>query len=148
MDMPIPFETLNLQIMRLDTRWDYQGSSSSGPEQLRFFYSTAAGSDFLAYPDLDFTAMSDLGLNAAIDGNDPANRASISGVIAPPSPIGPGETFYLTWHDWNDNSTNDHGLAIDDFQFSAVPEPTTRGISLLGLTGLTWLRRRRSSRER
>jgi hypothetical protein len=97
---------------------DYQGTSENGPEQLRMYFSTEPGSGFIAYPVLDFTAPSDSGLNAAIDGNDAANRATVSGVIVPPSPIGLGDTFYLTWHDWNDLNTNDHGLAIDDVRIS------------------------------
>ena len=99
---------------------DYQGTSTSGDEQFRMFFSTEPGSDFTAYPDLDFFRPSNLGLNAAIDGNDPANRTTIGGTIAPPSPVGIGETFYLTWHDYNDNATNDHGLAIDDVIISFI----------------------------
>ncbi|MHC4180313.1 MAG: autotransporter outer membrane beta-barrel domain-containing protein, partial [Planctomycetota bacterium] len=108
---------------------DWQGTSSSGHEMIRRYYSTDPGSDFVYMGSaLDFVAPQNAGLDAAIDGNLAANRETISGSFAPPAPIAPGQTFYLTWHDWNDNATNDHALAVDDVRISA-PVP----VNLVGL---------------
>lgn len=79
------------------------------------------------------------------NGNLAANRtvglgASVSGLQWLP-----GETLWLRWVDINDPAS-DHGLAIDDFSFTAsvVPEPQTALLALGGVLGLgAWLRRRR-----
>jgi hypothetical protein len=41
----------------------------------------------------------------------------------------PGQQVVLSWTDVIDTA-NDHGLAIDNFNFVAVPEPTTFGFGL------------------
>jgi len=51
----------------------------------------------------------------------------------------PGTDLWLRWDDVN-NSGNDHGLAIDDLAFLAIPEPS--GIVLLGVGIATLLLRR------
>jgi hypothetical protein len=50
--------------------------------------------------------------------------------------------LWIRWADTND-AGNDHGLAIDDLQFSAsvIPEPSS--CLLLGLAAVTLRRRRR-----
>lgn len=57
-----------------------------------------------------------------------------------------GQTLWLRWVDTNDRAS-DHGLAIDDFRFtasvSAVPEPGSWGLMLAGLAALGWRARRR-----
>lgn len=57
----------------------------------------------------------------------------------------PGQTLWLRWIERNDTG-NDHGLAIDDFSFSAitaVPEPSSMVIGiLLGLCGIIYIRYR------
>ena len=51
-----------------------------------------------------------------------------------------GSTLWVRWVEKND-AGNDHGLAIDGFSFTAVPEPS---VSLLGLASLgLFVRRRR-----
>lgn len=47
------------------------------------------------------------------DGNNLANRTTISGSITPPTPIPPGGVVYLRWHDFND-PTVDGSLAVDN----------------------------------
>ncbi len=47
----------------------------------------------------------------ALDGNLPANRTTLSQTIT--VSIAPGETIWLRWSDI-DNSSSDHGLAVDD----------------------------------
>lgn len=54
--------------------------------------------------------------------------------------VAPGEYFFLRWSDANENG-NDAGLAIDNFNFTAVPTPGS--IALMGLAGVVAGRRRR-----
>ena len=57
-----------------------------------------------------------------------------------------GSTFYLRWADPDDASADD-GLAIDNFTFSAIPEPSVYmllGVGIL-LCGQRFLRGRKST---
>jgi hypothetical protein len=65
----------------------------------------------------------------ALDGNLAANRQVVSANISLPSAVPDGGTFYVRWHDWNDNGTSDHFLAIDDISITAIPEPA--GLAML-----------------
>jgi hypothetical protein len=98
---------------------------SSGADQvLTVWFSTSPGSGFASMgSQFDFHAPSNAGAGSAIDGNDPANRAEISGLFVPASPIAEGQTFYITWHDINDRGVNDHALAIDDVSVTPVFQP-------------------------
>lgn len=82
----------------------------------------------------------------ALDGNDPANKYSVSLTVPIVGGWAPGHELWLRWRDPNDPGS-DHGLAIDDFSFSAVPEPTTFILVGLGMgaTGWTIRRNRRKS---
>lgn len=123
-----------------------QGTSSSGPEMIRVLASsTSATNGFSYYPSLDFTAPKQgpgspnpTGLN----GNDAANRQLISASITLPSAVADGGTFYVRWHDWNDNGTTDHFLGIDDVHITAVPEPGSLGLLVVGLGLSATLRKR------
>lgn len=55
--------------------------------------------------------------------------------------VAPGQSIFLRWQDTNDLS-NDAGLAIDNFSFSAIPTPGTASLMVLG--GLLAARRRRA----
>ncbi|MBA4106621.1 MAG: hypothetical protein C0485_12760 [Pirellula sp.] len=128
-----------------------QGTSTSGPEMLRVLVSsTSATSGFTYYSSLDFTAPHQGGAAAnptALNGNLPANRQVVTANITLPSAVPDGGTFYVRWHDWNDNGTSDHFLGIDDIRISGgVPEPSSLALLACGL-GLTLLRRQRASRE-
>jgi trimeric autotransporter adhesin len=126
----------NIRLSYAGEQWNQaQGASSSGPEMLRFLASSTSATDgFVHYPSLDFTAPKQ-GPGAsnptALNGNFAVNRQLITGDISLPSPVPNGGTFYLRWHDWNDNGTSDHFLGIDDITVR-VPEPT----SLLGLVAM------------
>ena len=124
-----------------------QGTSSSGPEMLRVLASSSSPTDgFLHYPSHDFTApQQGPGGNVPLNGNDAANRVVISGMITLPAPVAAGATFYVRWHDWNDNGTSDHFLGIDDITITGgVPEPSsTAALLALGAWGLG--RRRRAA---
>jgi len=89
----------------------------------------------------DFTSPIASATAGALDGNAPANRtADLGGAIGSLS-WADGDTLWIRWIENNDTG-NDHGLAIDNFSFSATPEPAT--MSLLVIGGLAALRRRRA----
>jgi hypothetical protein len=127
-----------------------QGATSSGPEMIRVLASsTSATNGFTYYPSLDFTAPNQ-GPGApnptALNGNLAANRQVISANITLPSPVLDGGTFYVRWHDWNDNGTADHFLGIDDVGITGgvVPEPSSLGLFALAF-GMKHLVRKRAS---
>jgi hypothetical protein len=76
----------------------------------------------------------------ALDGNDPLNRAALSGTLS--LSLNPGDELLLRWVDIND-AGNDHGGGIDDLTVNfVVPEPQV--FSLAGGFGiLAFLMRRR-----
>ena len=145
----VPITTFDIQYTGEQWR-DYQGTASTKPERLRVYISNANNGGYIYLPNLDFNAPQDNGLNAALDGNAAANRTvlsdtvSLAGIGYPGGAIAPGASFYLTWHDWNDNAANDHALAVDDVSV-VVPEPSSILLAVLGLIGLlgyAWRRRR------
>lgn len=81
---------------------------------------------------------------AALDGNAAANRvAGIGGTFNLSTPVIPGGVLYFRFADPDDAKT-DAGLAVDNFTFTAVPEPSAYillGIGLL-LCGQRFLRHR------
>jgi hypothetical protein len=81
---------------------------------------------------------------SALDGNASANRiAGIGGTFSPSTPILNGAVFYLRWADPDDAGADD-GLALDNFTFSAIPEPSVYmllGVGIL-LCGQRFLRRK------
>jgi hypothetical protein len=136
----------NITVSYAGEQWNQaQGTSSSGPEKIQVLASSTSATDgFTYYPSLDFTAPNQ-GPGApnptALNGNLAANRQVISANIALPSAVPNGGTFYVRWHDWNDNGTSDHFLAIDDISITAVPEPA--GLAMLLAAPLLLNRRRR-----
>lgn len=85
----------------------------------------------------------------AIDGNLAVNRVNASYLAVPiAGGWAPNQYLMLRWVDVDD-SGSDHGLAIDDFTFSAVPEPTTFALVGLGMgaAGLVTRRLRRKKAE-
>lgn len=139
----------SIQLSYWGEQWrQSQGTSSSGPEMLRVLASTTSDiGGFTYFPSLDFTAPKQLVANwpvGGLDGNDGANRVFVTGTITFGTPVANGGTFYVRWHDWNDNGTADHFLGIDDVVISSVvPEPTTASLLLLGLGALVGARARR-----
>ncbi|WP_414561676.1 MULTISPECIES: ExeM/NucH family extracellular endonuclease [unclassified Anabaena] len=81
---------------------------------------------------LDFVGAIATSAAGALNGNDSANRVSISDAIAGLS-LAPGEEIWLRWTDVDDPGS-DHGLAIDNVQISTTALP---GITLLETGGST-----------
>lgn len=82
------------------------------------------------------------GSGAAVDGNVAGLVADRGGLISDLD-LEVGSTLWIRWIENND-AGNDHGLAIDNFEVTAVtgvPEPAAVFLGALGLLGL--LRRRR-----
>lgn len=72
---------------------------------------------------------------AAVDGNTAGQVAGLGGSVA--LDWAAGQTLWLRWAEVNDVGS-DHGLAIDNLQFSvaAVPEPGTYATLLTGLLAM------------
>ncbi len=126
------------------------GASNNNPETMVFEYGwggafTGVGTWTAPGGNFDWTTpVTTTGSGAAVDGNTtgrvPDRGGTISGFA-----WNPGDTLWLRWQVRNAPG-NDHGLAIDDFTFVAVPEP--RSVALwtgLGLLMLVRARRQRRS---
>jgi hypothetical protein len=98
---------------------------------------TAAGSGF------NFTSPIATATAGALDGNAAANRrAGLGGTVQIGSSWADGSTLWLRWV-VNNEVGNDHGLAIDNFSFVAVPEPSEyAAMAGAGLIGFAVWRRR------
>ncbi len=79
-----------------------------------------------------------------LDGNAPANRvAGIGGTFSPSTAIPDGSTFFLRFADPDDGGS-DAGIAIDNFAFTVIPEPSVYmllGVGIL-LCGQRFIRRK------
>ncbi len=121
------------------------GSASS--DKLDFQISTNATSlttgTWVNVDALDFTGPKNSPNNSILDGNLAANRMLTTAInIALPTAVSPGQTFWIRWNSL-DVGGNDHGLAIDDFSITAIPEPSST-LALGGLlVALGWYARRR-----
>lgn len=93
----------------------------------------------------NFTSPINTATAGPLDGNTSANRVTgIGGTFTPSTPIPNGSAFYLRWADPDDTGA-DAGLAVDNFTFSAIPEPSIYmllGVGIL-LCGQRFLRSRR-----
>lgn len=95
---------------------------------------TAPGASF------NFTSPVFTATAAAVDGNTLGKVTGIGGTVN--ASWNNNDTLWLRWIENNDAS-NDHGLAVDDLTFSAsaIPEPSTASLGLIGLLLLGVLRR-------
>ena len=76
---------------------------------------------------------------AAVDGNAAGLVSNVGGNLSLTWNV--GDTLWIRWSDINE-AGNDHGLAIDNFSISAIPEPSSAIVAIAGL-GFLALRRRR-----
>lgn len=83
------------------------------------------------------------GSGAAVDGNAAGLVTGVGGTISSLT-WNPGDSLWIRWIERNDVG-NDHGLAIDNFSFSAdaIPEPGTLSFLGLGLLAFAGMGRRR-----
>jgi hypothetical protein len=101
-------------------------------DRLDFQYSTDATSlttgTWIDVDQLDFNAPNSTGTVGPLDGNLPANRATVTFAIGGLS-IPTGTTFWIRWNDFNAAGADD-GLGVDDFCLTpgagvaATPTPT------------------------
>lgn len=130
---------------KIDTiEFDYRLGSTAPTDLL-------AASGWTAVNALDFTNPNTPGGASALDGNNAANRLTLSTTLN--LVLAPGQFVTFRWLDI-DHPGTDNGLAIDDVSIAyvaapailaaAVPEPSTYGwCATVILAGLIALRRRR-----
>lgn len=141
-----------LSINSLSFTGEQWRNSTAAAQTVTFWYqvsSTAitsltpgSNTGWTAFTALDFTSPVTLGSSpSALDGNLPANQAARS-TSALGVTLAQGEYLMFRWSD-PDHSGGDHGLAIDDFSVTVVPEPATATALLGGLGAMLWVIRRR-----
>lgn len=115
---------------------------TTGDQVLSFDYSLNATSigvgGFSTDTALDFHSPQINGSGVELNGNLAANRHQVTGTVTNIN-WAAGTDLWLRWTG-HDAAMQDHGLAIDDLQFQAVPEPASLA-SLLVLS-LVFNRRR------
>jgi large repetitive protein len=118
------------------------------PEVTEFAYSLDATAPqtgtFTPVSGLNFTSPvnnNSTTTGVAVDGNVAGRVDNISATVTGINWL-PGTDIWLRWND-PQRLGNDHGMAIDDVEFVAVPEPTTIGLLSLGAVGLLGRRRTR-----
>jgi hypothetical protein len=132
----------------------YKWNSSPGPaDSLVFSYQIfdansggfSATNGWVFVEELTFTSPISGAGAGFLDGNLPANRvadisSTIDGVV-----LASGQELWLRWTATNQESVNDHGLAIDNLvvSFTAIPEPATYGVLLAGFVVVSSIFRRR-----
>ncbi|MEX0678395.1 MAG: PEP-CTERM sorting domain-containing protein [Pirellulales bacterium] len=120
-------------------QWRNGGNTSAQTTVLEYGFGSSFGAvSTWNTPGGSFDFMSPtVGATAgALDGNAAANRATgLGGTISSLAWID-GDTLWLRWIENNDTG-NDHGLAIDNFDLTTtqVPEPSTLVLMLLGALG-------------
>jgi hypothetical protein len=123
-------------------QWRNGGNTNSQSLTFSYGFGSVFGNvaTWTSVSSLDFVSPITGTTPSALDGNLAANRiADITGTVTGIS-WNSGDTLWLRWTDFND-AGNDHGLAIDNVRFSAVPEPTS--LALLGVVGVGGLAARR-----
>lgn len=115
---------------------------ATGAQSLEFSYGfgnpSLLGGSFARAAELDFSAPQISGTNSGLNGNFATNRSVIQGSVDGFA-WNPNEVLWLRWTG-SDHPAGDHGLSLDNLEFTAVPEPG--GIAVVGL-GLLLLRRKR-----
>jgi hypothetical protein len=134
-------QTLNAFTLSYSGEQWRDGGSTTTPnaQSITFGYKVGAANiqdtGFTGVAALDFTSpVFTAATGTAVDGNAAGKVAkgpvTVTGVL-----WAPGTDLWIRWDDIN-NSGNDHGLAIDDLVFSAVPEASS--FLFAGLVGCVY----------
>lgn len=126
-------------------QWRNGGNTSA--QTLTFWYKTSSSPITALTPNnntgwtavslLDGTSLVNTATAAALDGNLPANRVTLSNVVIPGLTIANGDYLMLKWDDPN-NAGNDHGLSVDNFSASWTTScNTTSSINVSACTSYT-----------
>ncbi|HEX6919548.1 MAG TPA: ExeM/NucH family extracellular endonuclease, partial [Actinomycetes bacterium] len=116
------------------------GATARGADRLDFQLSTNATSlntgTWVDQNVLDFNSPVTGGTVGALNGNDTANRTSVSATITGLS-IPDGASFWIRWNDFNVSNADD-GLSVDDFSLTAHgTEPAPTVVSTVPSSGAT-----------
>jgi hypothetical protein len=130
-------------------QWRLGRSGAANPADTLFFeYRVGTGTDistaggaFTSLSALNFVTPVTVGTVGALDGNAAANRISLSSTLSGLN-WQAGQYLVLRWRDVDDTGS-DHGMAIDDFTLTAIPEPCAVGLLTLGGVALAFARRSR-----
>jgi hypothetical protein len=124
------------------------GRTTGTADTFFFEYKVGTGTDisgtFTSHAALNFVTPTTTGTVGALNGNDAANRLSLTDTLTGLS-WNPNEYLVLRWRDVDDASA-DHGMAIDDLTVAGIPEPSTVALLALGGLATVFARTRRSSR--
>ena len=131
-------------------QWRNGGNASAQSMVMQYgFGSTFGGVSSWSTPSgsFDWSSAVNSTTAAPVDGNAAGRVASLGGTIS--TAWNPGDTLWLRWIERNDVG-NDHGLAIDNFQFTAgqavpseVPLPPAMALMAAGMGVMGWVGRRR-----
>ncbi|MFY7973976.1 MAG: PEP-CTERM sorting domain-containing protein [Rubrivivax sp.] len=124
-------------------QWRNGGNTTAQTMVMEYGYGASfAGVTTWTATGFDWTSPVTGSTAAAVVGNTAGLVSGVGGTLA--TAWVPGDTLWLRWIERNDTG-NDHGLAIDNFQVSvtAIPEPGTVALLLAGLAGVGFVVRRR-----
>jgi len=126
-----------LDVAYTGEQWRIGNTAAARDDRLDFQYSlNATGLTTGTWTDadsLDFTNLVKTAASVgALNGNDPANRASVIATISGLS-IANGATFWIRWNDFNASGADD-GLSVDGFSLTpqsvVLPNLTVTDVSL------------------
>lgn len=133
-------------------QWRLGRSGAANPADTLFFeYRVGSGADitttggaFTTFSALNFVTPTTVGTVGALNGDNIANQSTLNSTVTGLNWQN-GDYLVLRWRDVDDTGS-DHGMAIDDFSITTIPEPTTLSLTLL-LGAALFGKRLRSARR-